>query len=126
MYLLYLLAADAIANIAIGLILQNTGALILISGIARAIGIFFLFAIVGTIVFSILNGKGNMAGLIITTLLVYLLMPAIIYLLKENNKTIVAVYTELHSNFNLFAQIFLPYILASTICVMLVRKLKMF
>lgn len=125
-YLLCLIAVDAIANVIIGLILHSPGSVILISGIVRAICIFILFAVIGTIVFSILNGRIALAGLVITTILVYILIPAIIYLLKDNNKTIVEVYVDLHSRIDLFTQFFLPYILASIICIMLVRKLKIF
>jgi hypothetical protein len=125
-YTLFLVVIDFIINLVINFIQGNPGSVIVTSLIVRAICIFILFTLVGAVVFIIFKDNGSNASLITTSIVVYALLPLIIYFLKSNNKSLLEVYIDLHLQFNLFSLIYLPYILASLICILLFNKLKLF
>jgi len=125
-YTLFLVVTDFFINLVINFIQGNPGSVIITSVIVRVICLFILFPLVGAVVFIILKDKGSNASLITTSIVVYALLPLIIYFLKSNNKSLLEVYTDLHLQFNLFSLIYLPYILASIICIILSNKLKLF
>lgn len=125
-YTLFLVVTDFLINLVINFIQGNPGNVIITSSIVRAISLFILFPLIGTIVFIILKDKGINAALITATIIVYALFPLIIYFLKSNGKSLWEVYADLHLQLNLFALIYLPYILASIICISLSNKLKLF
>lgn len=125
-YTLFLVVTDFLINLILNFIQGNPGSVIITSSIVRAICLFVLFPLIGIVVFIILKDKGSSAALITTTVIVYALLPLIIYFLKSNGKSLFEVYADLHLQFNLFALIYLPYILASIICISLSNKLKLF
>ncbi len=125
-YTLFLVLTDFLINLLINFIQGNPGSVIITSMFVRAICLFLLFPLIGFLIFIILKGKGSNASLIATTVVVYVLLSLVIYFLKNNGKSFLEVFTELHLQFNLFALIYLPYILASIICMFLSNKLKLF
>jgi len=125
-YTLFLVVTDFFINLVVNFIQGNPGSVIITSTIVRAICLFILFPLIGIIVFIIFKGKRSNAPLITTTIVVYALLPLIIHFLKSNGKSLLEVYTDLHLQFNLFALVYLPYILSSIICISLSNKLKLF
>lgn len=116
-YTLLLTITDLLINLIINLVQNNPGAVILVSVVLRIICLFILFPSISLVLsYFVFNSKGNIkATIIITSLIVYLLIPLIVYLLKSNNKDLLTVFLDLHLKFNLFSLIFLPYIIASII-----------
>ena len=125
-YTLFLVCADFLINLVVNFIQGNPGIMIVTSVIVRAGCLFVLFPSIGGSVFVVLKGKGSNTQLIITTLIVYLLFPLIIYSLKSNDKNLLEVYLDLNLQLNLFVLIYVPYLLASVICLVLSDKLKLF
>jgi len=125
-YTLFLIGVDFFINLVINFIQHNAGSVIITSVILRAVCILVFFPFVGIVISTLVKVKGNSALLIITTLTVYALFPVVIYLLKSNNKSLPEVYIDLHVQFNLFAVVFLPYLLASVICILMSNRLRLF
>jgi hypothetical protein len=124
-YTIFLVITDLLINLVINLIQGIPGIVIMTSMFVSAIYLFILFMLVGTLVIVIFNDKGFKSSLITTSIFVYALIPLFIYFLKSNNKNLLEVYIDLHIQFNLFSLIYLPYILASLICILLFNKLKL-
>jgi hypothetical protein len=125
-YVLLLIVVDALLNLIINFFQGNPGSVIITSAIVRIVCLLLLFTIVGVIVFLSFKDKESNLLLIATTVIVYLLLPLIVYLLKSNEKGFIEVYLDLHLHLNLFTAIYLPYIIASVICIILSNKLKLF
>jgi hypothetical protein len=127
-YTLLLTITDLLINLVINMVQSNPGAVILMSVVLRVICLFILFPSISLVLsYFVFNGKGNIkATIIITSLIVYLLIPLIVYLLKSNNKDLLTVFLDLHLKFNLFSLIFLPYIIASIITFYISNKFELF
>lgn len=125
-YTLFLVIIDLFTNLVINIIQGNPGSVMLVSLIVRAISLSILFPLVGAVVFITLKGKGSNASLIITTVIVYTLLPLIFYFLKSSSQSLWEDYRDMHLQFNLFSFIYLPYLLASIICIIISNKFKLF
>lgn len=124
-YTCILIVVDLFFNIVINLILDNPGGMIMISIVVRIICLAVLFSLVGLIVLSLLRHQSFLLGLGVTTVIVYLLVPIIIYFLKENDKGLWQVYLDVHIKSELFVAIYLPYLLASCVSLPIVGRLKL-
>jgi hypothetical protein len=124
-YTIFLVITDLLINLVINLIQGIPGIVIMTSMFISAIYLFILFILVGALVIVIFKNTGFKASLITTSIFVYALIPLFIYFLKSNNKNLLEVYIDMHLQFNLFSLIYLPYILASSICILLFNKLKL-
>lgn len=122
-YTLFLIAIDALVNLIINFIQGNPGGLIITSAIVRTVSIFVLFTIIGLILFNIFKGLDSIVLLVISSLIVYMIFPSIVYLLKSNNKSLLEVYRDLHTQIDLFTLICLPYIIASIVCITIRSKI---
>jgi hypothetical protein len=125
MYTVFLVFIDFCFNVVINLIQGNPGSVIFASSLGRAICLFVLFPVVGALVFFTIIDKWSNALLITTSILVYVLLPSIIYLLKSNGKSLLGVYGDLHLQFNLYVLIYMPYVLSSVICIVFSNKWKL-
>lgn len=125
-YTLFLVITDLFINLVINFIQGNPGIVIITSTVVRAICLLILFPLVGAVVFITLKKKGSNTSLITTTVIVYTLLPIIVYFLKSNSKNLWEVYIDLHLEFDLFLLIYFPYLLASIVCIFLSNKLKLF
>ena len=97
----------------------------MISIVVRIICLAVLFSSIGLIVLNLLKQQSLLLGLGVTTIIVYLLVPIIIYFLKENEKGVWQVYVDVHIKSELFVAICLPYILASCVSLLIVGRLKL-
>jgi hypothetical protein len=122
-YTLFLALTDLFFNILINFIQGNPGAVIIATSIVRSVCLLTLFSLVAAGVHLILKVKWSQIGLITTTLVVYAWIPLIVYCLKSNGKSILEVYADLHFRFDLYALVYLPYVLASVLCVFLSNRL---
>lgn len=122
-YVLFLIAIDASINLIINFIQGNPGGLIITSGILRAVSIFVLFTIVSLIVSSIFKGMNSVMLLVTSSLILYVMFPFIVYLLKSNNKSLLEVYWDLHTQIKLFTLVCLPYIIACVVCITVRSKI---
>jgi hypothetical protein len=125
-YTLFLIGVDFFVNLVVNFIQHNPGSVIITSVILRAVCILVFFPLVGIVISALVKVKGNNALLIMTTLTVYILFPVVIYFLTSNNKSLQEVYVDLHVQFDLFVVVFLPYLIASVICILIVNKLRLF
>ena len=125
-YLLFLIVLDAIINLAIQFMQRSPGELILTSTILRMLSIAGLFTIIGLFVFLVVKSERKSLQLIITSVLVYLCIPEIIFVLKDNNEGLFEVYSNLHTDFYLYSVTLLPFVLGSIACITLSNKLKLF
>jgi hypothetical protein len=125
-YSLLLLITDQPTSLIINFVLNSPGELILISALLRIVFIFFLFLIISlAITYFILNKKVGVKLIVITTLIVYLLIPLIIFLLKSNDSSLLTVFLDLHLKYDLFSLTLLPFIIASIITFCLSNKYKL-
>jgi hypothetical protein len=60
-----------------------------------------------------------------TTLIIYLLIPLIIFLLKSNDSSLLTVFLDLHLKFKLFSLTLLPFIIATIITLYISYKYKL-
>lgn len=125
-YTLFLIVVDLFMNIILNLVQGNPGGVIAVYAIVRIFFLLIFFPLLGYLIFFLLKNKGHYIALFITTIAVYLILPSVVYLLKSNNKTLLEVYIELHVKSDLFVIIFLPYILASFICLIVSNKIRLF
>lgn len=125
-YTLLLIVVDLFMNIILNLVQGNPGVVIAVSAIVRLLFLLIFFPLLGYLVFFLLKNKGHYVALFITTIVLYLILPSVVYLLKSNNKSLLEVYIELHVKSDLFVIIFLPYILASIICLIISNKIRLF
>lgn len=125
-YTLFLIVTDAFFCLIINLVQGSPYSLIIISLIVRAVCLFILFPTIATIAFLVIKNKESNLPLIVTTLMIYTVLPVIIFALKDDHKRLLEVYAELHAQYYLFSLIFLPYFIASLICLVLANKLKFF
>lgn len=127
-YTLLLTITDMCVNLIINLIQNSPGAVILMSVALRIICFFILFPSISLVLSCfVINSKRNIkVTIIITSLIIYCLIPLIIYYLKNNNKNLAIVFLDLHLQFNLFSVIFLPYIIASVITFYISNKFEIF
>ncbi len=125
-YTLLLIVVDLFINIILNLIQGNPGIVIAGSVILRVFFLLLFFPSVGCLMFLLFKNRGHYIPLFLTTITVYLMIPSVVYLLKSNNKNLMEVYIDLHADFYMFAIIFLPYILASFICVIVSSKTRLF
>jgi len=124
-YTCLLVVVDLFFNVIINLIQGNPGGMIMISIVVRIICLAVLFSSIGLIVMSLLRQQTVLLGLGVTTVIVYLLVPIIIYFLKENDKGLWQVYLDVHTKSELFIAICLPYLLASCVSLLIVGRLKL-
>lgn len=97
----------------------------MVSIIVRIICLAVLFSSIGLIVLNVLRYQSRLLDLGVTTVIVYLLVPIIIYFLKENDKGLWQVYLDVHIKSELFVAICLPYLLASCVSLLIVGRLKL-
>lgn len=83
-----MIVVDLFFNIIINLIQGNLGGMVMVSIVVRIICLVVLFSSIGLIVLNLLRHQSLLLRLCITTVIVYLLVPIIIYFLKENDKGI--------------------------------------
>jgi hypothetical protein len=114
-YTIILVIADLFASLVVNLIQENPEVVIVTSGVVRLSFLFVLFPTVGWIVSSFLNKGPTSLILIITSVIVYFVIPITVYLLKDNNESLLSVFVDLHSKFYLFSLVLLPYIVSSII-----------
>lgn len=124
-YTCLLIVIDLFFNVIINLVQGNPGGMIMISIFVRIICLAVLFSLIGLIVLSLLREQSLLLSLVVTTVIVYLLVPIIIYFLKENDKGLWQVYVDVHIKSELFVTICLPYILASCVSLLIVGRLKL-
>lgn len=125
-YTLFLIYTDFFINIAVNFALRSPGEVIITSVILRAVFLFLFFPLIGSGIFFLLKKRNFKLRLLVTSIFVYALIPVIIYFLKSGPGTIFDVYIDFHRQFELYMVVFVPYILASLICILLSRKLKIF
>lgn len=124
-YTCLLIVIDLFFNVIINLVQGNPGGMIMISIFVRIICLATLFSFIGLIVLSLLRQKSLLLSLVVTNVVVYLLVPIILYFLKENDKGLWQVYVDVHIKSELFVAICLPYILASCMSLLIVGRLKL-
>lgn len=124
-YTCLLIVVDLFFNIIINLVQGNPGGMIMISIVVRVICLAVLFSSVRLIVLNLLKQQSLLFGLGVTTIIVYLLVPVIIYFLKENEKGLWQVYVDVHIKSELFVANCLPYILTSCVSLLIVGRLKL-
>ena len=120
-----MIVIDLFFNITINFMQGNPGELIMILVVLRIICLALLFSSIGLIVLNVLRHQSHLLGLGVTTVIVYLLVPIIIYFLKENDKGLWQVYLDVHIKSELFVAICLPFILASCLSLLIVGRLKL-
>jgi hypothetical protein len=125
-YTLFLIVADAFCTVVINLIQRGPYDIIIASIVIRAVCLGILFPIIGSGISLMVDRPETYLPILLTTIVVYFLLPAIVFILKYNNKSIFEVYIELHTQFYLFTLVFLPYLIGSTICFLLFKKVKLF
>lgn len=125
-YLFILLGVDMMINLLINFLQGNPGGLIMTSLVVRLVSLLLLLFPTMTLSYILLKNKGMNAILIVSFLSVYVLIPLVIYLLKDNQKSIWEVYVETHFKMELFSLIYLPYILATATCIFFLNKTKLF
>jgi hypothetical protein len=125
-YLFILLGVDMMINLFINFLQGTPGGLIMTSLVVRLVSLLLLLFPTMTLSYILLKNKGMNALLIVSFLSVYVLIPLVIYLLKDNQKSIWEVYVETHSKMELFSLIYLPYILATATCIFFLNKTKLF
>src|SRR5690606_25730629 len=123
-YTLFLVLLDLVFNLFVNLIQNNPGSVIITSAVLRVICLAICFPIITILIYLIFRRNWQDSIFIVASISLYALMPLIVYSYKDNNKGIGEVYLDLHSQFYLFAIIFLPYILASITCFILYKKFK--
>ena len=124
-YTCLLIVVDLFFNIVINFVQDNPGGVIMVSIVVRLICLAIFFSLVGLIVLSLLKQQSLLLVLGVTTVIVYLLVPIIIYFLKENDKGLWQVCLDMHMKPELFVAIYLPYLLASCVCLLLIGRLKL-
>jgi len=120
------MAVDFLVNLAINFLQESPGSLIMGIAIVRSVYIFLFFNFSGIIIFNCTKYRAYIYPLIFTTIIVYLLIPLIIYLLKSNENSILQVYIDLHMDNYLFTVVCLPYLIASIVCIFIWLKFKIF
>jgi len=125
LYTFFLIYVDFFINIAINVILKSPGSIIVASIILRAIFLSVLLPLVGGIASFLFKKLQFRLLLIITSVVIYVLIPVVIYFLISNPLTVFEVYVDFHTSFDLFMIVFVPYILASTICIVLSKRLEL-
>lgn len=122
-YTIYLTLIDLAFNLIINLIQNNPFAVIFISMIIRFFFLLILFPLVGLIISkSFFKDVISDSSLVATSILIYMLIPIIIYLIKPPTESLWKIIVDLHTKFNLFAVIFLPYIFASIINLLFLKR----
>lgn len=124
-YTLMLIVVDLFMNIILNLIQRNPGVVIAVSSFVRIFFLLIFFPLLGSLIFFLIKHKTYLA-LFLTTIAVYIILPSVVYLLKSNNKSLLDVYIQLHVKLDLFVIIFLPYIVASLICMLISNRIKLF
>lgn len=124
-YTCLLVVVDIFFNVIINLIQGNPGGMIMISIVIRTICLAVLFSTIGLIVLNLLRQQTLFLGLGVTTAIVYLFFSIIIHFLKENDKGLWQVYLDVHTKSDLFIAICLPYLLASSVSLFIVGRLKL-
>ncbi|PRD56733.1 hypothetical protein C5749_05750 [Sphingobacterium gobiense] len=119
-YTCLLIVVDLFFNVVINLIQGNPSEMIMISIVVRIIYLTVLFSLIGLIVLSLLRQQPHLLCLGVITVIVYLLVPIIIYFLKENDKGLWQVYLDLHIKQELFVAICLPYLLAGCVSLLII------
>jgi hypothetical protein len=114
-YTILLVITDLFASLAVNLIQKNPEIVIVTSGVVRLSFLFVLFPAVGWVVSGFLYKAPTSLTLIITSVILYFLIPITVYFLKDNNASLPSVFVDLHSKFYLFSLVLLPYIVSSII-----------
>jgi Na+-driven multidrug efflux pump len=125
-YVLFLLTIDLFFNLIVNLLQRNPGALIVASTFIRLFSLALLFPVVLIIVHGFLKNQGINIIMVVSSVIVYISIPLIIYFLKDNQKGVLEVYKDLHFDRELFVLIFIPYIIATFCCLILINKFKLF
>lgn len=125
LYTLFLIYVDFFINIAINIILKSPGSVIVASVILRAIFLSVLLPLVGGIASFLFKKLHFRLLLIITSVVICILIPVSIYSLISNPLTVFDVYVDFHTSLDLFMIVFVPYIMASTICIVLSKRLEL-
>lgn len=100
-YLCLLIGSDLLINVAISIAQGSPGEMIMISIVVRMISFAILLSLIGLMVLSLLQKQGLLLVLSATSAVVYLLIPVVIYLLKEgNDKRLWDIYAEIHTTSN--------------------------
>lgn len=125
-YIMFLLTIDLFVNLIVNMIQRNPSSLIAASMVLRLFVLAIMLFVVLLIIQYFLKDHTFNLVIIVSSVIVYLSLPLFIYLMKDNQKGILEVYRDLHVNGDLFAIIYIPYIIATLSCLLLFNKLKMF
>ncbi|MBL1411082.1 hypothetical protein [Sphingobacterium faecale] len=122
-YVFLLIGSDLLINVAINKAQGNPGEMIMIALIVRVVSFVVLFSLIGVLVLSLLRKQALLLALGVTSAIVYVLIPVIIYFLKESSdQSIWGVYAAIHTKSELFIAISLPYLLACCASLLIVSR----
>jgi hypothetical protein len=118
-----LIGIDLLVNVAINIAQSNPGEMIMVAMVVRMVSFVVLFSLIGVLVLSLLRNQALLLVLGVTSAIVYVLIPVIIYFLKESSdQSLLGIYAEIHTKPELFIAISLPYLLACCVSLLIVRR----
>jgi|GEM_PF-3071893 len=124
-YTCLLIVIDLFFSVFLNLSQDSPGGLVIILIFIRIISLGVLFPLVGIIVCNLLKRRSLLINLSITSLIVYLLIPIIITLFNDKDKGLWETCLDTHFDGHLFILIYLPYLLASCLNLLIIVRLKL-
>lgn len=124
-YTCLLIVIDLFFSVFLNLSQDSPGGLVIILIFIRIISLGVLFPLVGIIVCNLLKRRSLLINLSITSLIVYLLIPIIITLFNDKDKGLWDIFLDTHFDGHLFMLLYLPYLLASCLNLLIIVRLKL-
>jgi hypothetical protein len=118
---LFFILIDTTINVFTSLILAN-GFMAMISLVIRPICFFPMFCVLAAVINYVFRKSLDIYLLIAILLAIFISIPIIVYCLMGRNDSIFNLYTDMYSSSILFKAFLLPYLISSTIFIVVARK----
>jgi hypothetical protein len=121
-YTTFLVLLDGLASIALNLLQGYPGGVLMVSIVIRFMTLIIAFP-ASTLLVTLCQVKGNIKVAALASLVTYLLIPIVIFFLKENHRSLGETFADIYTRKSLFVLIVLPFIIASIGNLILFRRL---